>query len=158
VSQTPVPSVTPAPSSTPYPTPTPSPVMWRSCLTGNLSVGSPPTGYREVPYRGQGGGMCWEPVTDVGFVPSLDSLMFTYQRNSAAYPAPYNFTAQNPSYSLSYEVKLITNTELFTITPSIFMIPPRESKPFTVAINKPTINTFADGQTRFELSVEVRQI
>lgn len=151
-------SSTPAPSSTPAITPTPSPVFWKSCLDGKLTPGKPPTGYVSSTYSGESGGVCWTPTSQVGFSPGLDKLQFTYSRQSGLFPKPLNVTAQNPSNSLSYQVKFTTNNTYFTVNPPILKLSPGAQVPFTVSIKSDTINQLDDGNTAFALEVEITQV
>jgi len=154
------PASTPPPSNTPAisPTPTPSPVQWRNCLDEKLYTGYPPSDYRSVPYEGLSGGFCWEPVTEVGIAPPLNRIRFMHKRGSGNIPTPYKFTAQNPSYGLSYKVTLETNSEYFNITPSEFLINPRGNVEFVISVNEQTIEQFGDGVTIFNLDVTIEEI
>ena len=140
------------------PPPPPPPIVWRSCIDGSTSTGLPPTGYQQSQYLGAGGGECWEPAGTIGFTPSLNSIVFTHQRGSSLFPASYTFSAENPSYSLSYRVNIVTDPTLFVVTPASLLIPPRTSQTFTVGINPQQIDTFGDGQTAYALQVEIVQI
>ncbi len=151
------PAPTPTPSRTPPPSPTPSPAMWRSC-DGRLNMGTPTEGFVEVPYLGAGGGFCWEAQGTIGFVPSLTSLRFKYQRGSSTYPQPISVRATNPSYAISYRVKLTTDNTLFEITPSEMTIPPREDKTISIKAKSEAIATFGDGLTRFNLQVDIQPL
>lgn len=140
------------------PPPPPPPIIWRSCVDGSTNTGLPPAGYQQSQYLGAGGGECWEPAGTIGFTPSLNSIVFTHQRGTSLFPAPYTFSAENPSYSLSYRVNILTDPTLFVVTPASFLIPPRTSQTFTVGINPQQIDTFGDGQTAYALQVEIVQI
>jgi hypothetical protein len=154
----PPPADEPFPPSGPGPTPTPTVRQWRNCIDDKLETWPPPNGYREVPYSGASGGTCWEPITEVGFDPSISNLTFVYQRGTDAFPAPYYFKAQNPSTAISYRVKFSTNNTYFTITPAEFNIGPRESVNVSVSLNEPTIPDFGDGVTDFTLRLDITQI
>jgi hypothetical protein len=142
------------PPPTPTPTPTPEPT-WRLCSDGSLRTGFAPAGYRQVPYEGLGGGQCWEPQSDVGFIPALSSLTFDYQRGSSQYPVNYQFEVENPSYGLSYVLTFETNFRYFDISPRSIRLAPRDKKPFTISVNRENINEFADGQTEFTFNVNI---
>lgn len=135
------------------------PPQWRDCQTGNLVFNppTPPSTYREVAYIGAGGGTCYEPTGEIGFVPALNTINFVYQRESTAYPTPVSITAQNPSYGLAYRVRLTTNPTLFDITPAEFTLNPRESVVFSIKARAEAISTFGDGKTTFDLNVETTQ-
>jgi hypothetical protein len=138
--------------------PSPEIRQWRNCIDDKLELWPPPNGYREVSYGGASGGTCWEPVTEVGFDPSLSNLTFTYQRGTDVFPAPYYFKAQNPSTAISYRVAFSTNNTYFSITPAEFNIGPRETVNISVALNEPTIPQFGDGVTDFTLRLDITQI
>jgi len=161
------PTPSPSPTETQItPTPSPSPTetqitptqRWRSCIDGVLYSGGPPSEYILTNYTGAGGGQCWEPLTTVGFSPSLENIQFDYQRGSGNFPPAIQVLAQNPSYGTSYEVSLNTNQTYFTITPSKFVLPPRESTQVTIAINRSAINEIMDGQTTFGLNVSIEVV
>ena len=133
--------------------------FWRSCIDANAYPGTPPSGYREVPFTGVGGGTCWEPSTTIAFNPDFNALQFTYQRNSSNFPGPINMKAENSSYGLSFKVQFKTNFSLFKVEPQVLFIPPRESKDFTVRIENSVINeSFNDGTTAYDLEIEITQI
>jgi len=145
----------------PQPSPSPSAqitIQWRSCIDGILRDGTAPFGYREVEYTGAGGGMCWEPITDVTFQPNLaTALLFKYQRGSSEYPQPVTVTATNPAYGTSYKVTLKTNPDVI-ITPSAFTLDPRGSKQFVVNVTPQLLEKLGDGESTLRLDVEVSQV
>lgn len=150
------PSITPSISDTPIPTPTPSPVYWRSCIDGNQREGIAPSDYIEQKYPK--GGTCWEPKSQVGFEPMLsEALQFYYARGSSFYPETKTVIATNPSYVVSYEVKLLTNNEI-NITPNVFILGPRANKSFTVKITPSLLEKLGDGISDMSLNIEVRQV
>jgi hypothetical protein len=138
--------------------PPPEPVQWRSCIDGKLYTGEVPSGYRSAPYEGTGGGICWEPTANVGVHPPLGNLEFIYRRGSGKFPESYKFTADNPSFAISYNVKILTNDRLFNIQPPEFQIRPRSKQDFTISINEITIDEFGDGRTSFDLRLEITEI
>jgi hypothetical protein len=111
-----------------------------------------------VQYLGNGGGYCWEPSEELGFTPNLNSISFNYKRSSGRYPDPIVIRVQNPSYSKSYEVDIKIDEMLFTTTPSFLLIPPRETKVFSVALNRNRIEQFIDGQTNVPFDVNVTEV
>jgi hypothetical protein len=154
------PAPTPPPSNTPAisPTPTPSPVQWRNCVDGQLYTGYPPSDYRAGPFEGVSGGICWEPVSEIGITPSLEKIRFIHKRGSGETPASNRFVAQNPSYILSYKVTLETNADYFVVTPAEFLVNPRQSVEFQISINDTRMEEFGDGVTVFNLDVTIEEI
>jgi hypothetical protein len=153
----------------PPPTPTPTPVInpevpvvtpsvtWRDCVSEELFPGTP-TNRREVTYTGPGGGTCWEPLTTVTFNPSLnEELVFRYQQGSTQFPMAQVINATNASTVLSYELQIITNTDI-TVTPNLFIIPPRGSTPFTVQVTADLLNKLATGTSKLQMSVNIREL
>jgi len=165
-----------APPPTPTPTsvigilPTPTPIIdipevsvvtpsptWRDCVSEELFTGTP-TNRREVTYTGPGGGTCWEPLTTVTFNPSLnEELLFQYQQESTEYPMAQVINATNASTTISYELQIITNTDI-TVTPNLFIIPARGSVPFMVQITPDLLNKLATGTSKLQISVNIREL
>jgi hypothetical protein len=149
------------PQPPPPPPPTqlpPPPPQWRLCSDGQLKNGNPPSDYRGVQYTGLGGGICWEPAADVGFIPELGNLQYTYRRGSSQFPDSYQYQVENKSFGLSYQLTFETNFTYFDIQPRQISLAPRDKKPFTVSIKRDTIGEFADGQTNFSLNVTVTEV
>ena len=154
---------TPTPVPSPVPTPIPPPVIvpvpprWRDCVSEELIVGTP-TNRREVNYGGPGGGTCWEPLTTVTFLPSLDTqLLFQYQQGSTQYPTAQVVSATNASTALSYEIKITTNLDI-AITPNIFTISPRSMVTFTIQPTPTLLNELAAGTSVLQMSVNIREL
>ena len=149
---TPTPSITPPVSRTPAPSPTP--ITWRDCISGVVNIGRAPSGYREVNYPT--GGTCWEPVSEVGFTPSLsDALLFIHERGGPL-PTSKKITATNPSYGKAYRVSLATD-EHITITPNSFIVPPRQSVDFVVSITYDLVNKLGDGSSVLRMDVTISE-
>lgn len=134
------------------------PDTWLSCMDTRVREGNPPEDYRLVPDVRPGGTSCWEPITEVGFTPSLRNLSFRYRRGSAIFPDGVSFTAQNPSYGLSYRVRLETNEQLFKITPREFVIGPRDNQTINISVNRNNINDFGDGVSNFDLILNIEEV
>lgn len=134
------------------------PESWLSCMDSQVRRGNAPDDYRLVPDVRPGGTTCWEPISEVGFTPSLRDLSFRYRRGSALYPNAVTFTAQNPSYGISYRVRLETNQRLFNVTPNAFIIGPRENQTINIGINKNNIEQFGDGITNFDLILNIEEV
>jgi hypothetical protein len=133
-------------------------ITWRDCISGILKEGNAPAGYREEPYSGAGGGTCWEPITVVGFSPSLsEALLFTYQRGSSNLPQPKTITATNPSYGTSYRVTITTNPDII-VTPSSFTIQPRSDQSFIVNVTPVLLGKLGDGTSTIQMSVDIQEI
>jgi hypothetical protein len=166
ITPTPTPSVTPDSFITPTPTPTssrpaisPTPrVPWRLCGNGELQDGNPPSNYRNVQYTGPGGGTCWEPITNIGFIPELGNLQYTYRRGSSAFPDSYQYEVENKSYGVSYNIAFETNFTYFDVQPRQISLAPRDKKSFAVTIRRDKIGEFADGQTDFTFNVNVTEV
>jgi hypothetical protein len=163
VGPTPPPTVpvTPPPVAITPPPVTPPPVAiptWRSCIDGKLYEGTPPSGYRLSSYRGAGGGVCWEPSTDVGFNPSPDGANFTYQRGSSSFPTPFEFEVENPSFGLSYKITFQTNTDYFTVTPREITIDPQSKRKINIEPRRDRLENLGDGLTNFNLRVDIEEI
>jgi hypothetical protein len=153
------PTPTPAPTlALIQPTPTPTPELWRSCIDGKLYAKPIPGGYRSAEYDGSGGGVCWEPITQVGIHPNINDTIFTYRRASGEFPAAKKFTLDNPSYGVSYSIKVLTNTTLFRVEPEEFQLTPRAKQDFTISVREDTIESFGDGATIFDLQLEILEI
>lgn len=154
---TPTPTITIPATPTPTPPPTPR-IVWRDCITGDLKEGLAPAGYREVAYQGAGGGTCWEPTTVVGFSPPLDAaLYFVHQRGTGNYPQPKTITAANPSYGVSYDVKIVTNASII-VEPRAFILEPRKSIDFVVNVTPELIAQLGDGKSTISMTVEVKEL
>jgi hypothetical protein len=151
------PTPTPEPTATPTPTPTPIP-QWRSCVDGKLYPEPIPDDYRVATYEGVGGGECWEPRTEVGIHPNINDTIFTYRRSSGELPSAKKFTLDNPSYAVYYNVRILTNEELFRIEPNEFQLAPRAQQDFTMSVREETIESFGDGGTVFDLQLEISEI
>jgi hypothetical protein len=103
--------------------------------------------------------VCWEPVSDLGFVPSLNNITFDYQRGSSIFPPKKEFSITNPSYSVTYNVRLVVDDSLFVVEPTpTLVVPPRQTIKFRVGLNQTNISRFGDGQTRFEMRVETTEV
>jgi hypothetical protein len=148
----------PIPPPEPPPPPPPPPVTWRSCIDGSINEGSPPRGYKISSYRGAGGGVCWEPSTEVGFNPSPERANFTYQRGSSSFPQPFEFFAENSSFGTSYKVTFNTNTDFFVVTPREFNIEPQSKQKINIEIKRDRIEQLGDGLTNFNLEVDIVEI
>lgn len=146
----------PPPSPSPTPPPASAPVEeWRLCSTGELQTGPRPADFREVAYLGAGGGTCWEPRTDIGFSPSLENLVFNYQRGSSQYPSQYQVDVINSSFSLSYNLQFETDYRYFDIQPRQLSLGPQQTRTITISVVQSTLNNLGDGQTQFGLNVIV---
>jgi len=147
------------PAPPPPPTPTPPPpapsVTWRNCIDGSINEGSPPVGYRIASYRGAGGGVCWEPTTEIGFNPSPNSANFVYQRSSGQFPTPFEFYVENPSFGASYKVTFNTNTDFFVVTPREINIDPQSRVKVNIELKRTKIDELGDGLTNFDLQVDI---
>ena len=154
------PAPSPTPSSTPAPTPTPSPGTWRSCIDGSLTVGNPPAGYRQGIYLGNDlGTVCYEPITTLGINPPLNNLVFDYQRGSSIIPPKKEIFIENPSYTASYNIKVIADQTLFVVEPApMFVLAPRQKLSFRIGLNQNNISTFGDGQTVFDMKLETTEL
>jgi hypothetical protein len=131
---------------------------WRSCVDGVERTGSPPPGYVATQYTGVGGGVCYYPPTQVGFIPSLETaLEFTYTRNSFNFPSARQITAENPSLVKSYRVTFRTD-ENIVVTPSTFVLSPNGTQVFTVDVTKTFYDRLNDGTYDFDLRVEVTEL
>lgn len=140
--------------SPPQPTPT---TTWKSC-DGEIHDGNPPAGYVSATYTGAGNGICWEPVSIVGFEPDLNTaLLFQYQRDSGKLPDPVTITARNPSQAINYRLTLATNDEI-EVTPKIFDVPAKGTHKFTVKVTKPLLDKLADGTSDIALNIDIQQI
>jgi hypothetical protein len=148
----------------PSPTPTPTvtegpPPTWRNCTNGQVYDGTPPVDYRSAIYQGPGGGVCWTPTTQVGFVPNLQTAVeFTYRRNSGVFPPPVSVTAQNPSPVISYRVTINTDTNIQILPTNSFNLGPNENYNCTIGVNSSFYEQLGDGQTDFRLDVEVVEL
>jgi hypothetical protein len=132
----------------------PAAPTWRSCADGILYEGVPPSDYVEDAFEGEGGGVCWRPTSEVGFIPSLNNIQFFYQRATPNFPEPLSFVAENTSNKFSYEVQFKTNNTFFVVSPSVLNLPPKTQQRFTISIENNTINQLDDGRTGFALQVE----
>jgi len=138
------------------PTPPAPEITWRSC-DGETHDGNPPAGYVSATYLGAGNGICWEPVSIVGFEPDLNTaLLFEYQRDSDRLPPPVVVTARNPSQAITYRLTLRTNEEI-EITPSTFTVGPQSTQKFTVVVTKPLLDKLADGNSDIGLNIDIQQ-
>jgi hypothetical protein len=90
--------------------------------------------------------------------PTPNNIIFTYRRGSGKLPDAYKFTAQNPSSAVSYNVKVLTNNDLFAVQPSEFQLSPRQNQDFTISVKDGAIETFGDGTTLFDLQLEILEI
>jgi hypothetical protein len=153
--------VTPPPVAATPPPVTPPPVApqtWRSCIDGELYEGSPPQGYKISTYRGAGGGVCWEPSTEVGFNPSPDKANFIYQRGSSNFPNPFEFEVENPSFGVSYKINFETNSDYFNVTPREIRLEPQSKKQINVEVRRDRLENLGDGLTNFNLRVDIEEI
>lgn len=143
---------------TPSPSPTPPPqITWRSC-DGETHQGNPPAGYVSATYTGAGNGICWEPVSIVGFEPDLNTaLLFEYQRDSGRLPEPVTITARNPSQAINYRLTLSTNDEI-EIVPNVFELPAGQTNKFMVKVTKSLLDKLADGTSDIGLNINIQQI
>jgi hypothetical protein len=157
----PVPSSTPinTPTATPTLTPSATPIpTWRSCIDGKLYPEPIPPGYRSAVYVGVGGGICWEPTSEVAIHPNVDDVIFTYMRASGEYPVAQKFTLDNPAYAVYYTVRVLTNSELFDARPAEFQLAPRSTQDFFISIREDVIERFGDGTSLFNLQLEILEI
>jgi hypothetical protein len=153
--------VTPPPVAPTPPPVTPPPVApqtWRSCIDGELYEGSPPQGYKISTYRRAGGGVCWEPSTEVGFNPSPDKANFIYQRGSSNFPNPFEFEVENPSFGVSYKINFETNSDYFNVTPREIRLEPQSKKQINVEVRRDRLENLGDGLTNFNLRVDIEEI
>jgi len=155
-----LPPIKDEPPKTPPPLPPPPTprITWKECISGDLKDGLAPTTYREVAYTGPGGGTCWEPSTVIGFSPSLqEALYFTHQRGSGNYPQPKTITATNPSYGVSYSIKINTNASII-VQPSAFTLEPRSSVDFIVNVTPELVAQLGDGKSTLSMTVEIKEL
>lgn len=139
------------------PPPTPPDTTWRSC-DGESHSGTPPTGWISATYQGEGNGICWEPISDVGFIPDLNTaLLFRYQRDSGNLPEPITIKAFNKQLAVAYRLTLTTNSEI-EIIPSTFTIPAQGFQTFTVKVTKPLLDKLADGTSNIGLNIDIQQV
>lgn len=132
-------------------------VTWRSC-DGEIHQGNPPAGYVSATYTGAGNGICWEPVSIVGFEPDLaTALLFRYRRGSSTLPDSVTVTARNPALAVQYRLKLETNPDI-EITPSTFDLAPQGTKQFTVKVTKALLDKLADGTSDISLNIDITRI
>jgi hypothetical protein len=153
--------VTPPPvAATPSPvTPPPiAPQTWRNCVDGKLYEGTPPQGYKISTYSGAGGGVCWEPSTEIGFNPSPDKANFIYQRGSSNFPNPFEFEVENPSFATSYKINFETNGDYFTVNPREIRLEPRSKRKINVEVRRDRLENLGDGLTNFNLRVDIEEI
>lgn len=142
---------------TPCTYPPPPPPQWRSCITGEMEDGTPPSSYISALYSGAGNGICWEPAGEVGFEPSLqEALTFTYQRGSSELPQPKAIKVVNPSYAITYSITMETNSNII-IEPKTFRLAPRESKQFTVNVTPELLAQLGDGTSTLDLNITIEQ-
>lgn len=134
----------------------PPPPQWRNCLTGQLTDGTPPTGWLEKPFSG--GGVCYEaPDGTITFLPTLpQALRFIYTRGGTL-PSPVRIVANNPSATYGYSVKLTTNSN-FTFTPAQFTVPPSGQVTFTAVPTPTLLNQLADGTSELPLTVDITRL
>jgi hypothetical protein len=132
---------------------------WRSCIDGNLRDGTPPSDQVQRTYNGAGGGVCWEPVTTVGFEPNLAAAFnFTYKRGTSQYPSAVRVRASNPSYAVTYRVKLETNNKIKLNDGNgilSFTLPPRGTYDFTLNVSAELYEQLGDGSSTLSLNVEI---
>lgn len=149
----------------PTPTPTPTPT-WRDCVTGNINEGIPPASFIQLLYRGAGGGTCWEPVSVVGFEPSLqEALTFLYRRGTPEYPGAKAIKVTNPSFAKYYKITLKTNDLIgFAVGTTEskgtinFELAPREQKIFSINITPELLNILGDGGSTMSMTVELEEL
>lgn len=171
---TPTPTPTPRPTATPTPTPppnrpsptpTPTPAPWRNCITRQLTNTVIPSDYRQVPY--DGGGVCWEPKSEVAFTPSLMSgLVYRYQRGSGIVPPAQIITVSNTSYGLTYRVTLQTNTNIFLSVDNeslktgelAFNILPRSERKLAIILTPDLLAQLQDGTSTLFMNVSYESI
>jgi hypothetical protein len=131
---------------------------WRNCINGNLIDGSPPAEYVSRRFRGPGGGLCFEPASFIGFRPSLENIIFRYQRASSQFPASFVFDVDNPSFAVSYRITFEINNRFFEVSPRQFTIAPDSSRRINISANRQNINEFQDGITPIDFKVRVEEI
>lgn len=153
------PVVPPTPPPTAAPTPAPvEPPKWRSCIDGLMKDGYPPSSYIAATYQGAGGGICWEPAGQVGFEPDLATVLtYFYQRGSSEYPQPKTITAVNPSYALSYQITMETNSKV-TVTPKVFTLQPRGSRQVVINVTPELLADLGDGVSTLDLNIEIKKV
>lgn len=141
------------------------PVFWRNCVTGQLVEGNPPTTYIQSNFPQ--GGTCWEPQTDLGFIPSLsEALRYTYQRGSTKLPEPKSIKITNPSATIAYTVKIATNQNITLSTDKnqsgkgsiSFTIEPRSEIRLTMTVTQELLQQLQDGMSTLSVNVEYDRV
>lgn len=141
------------------------PTFWRNCITGELIEGTPPSDFIQSAY--DKGGSCWEPITDLGFTPSLSqALRYTYQRGSSKFPETKTITVSNTSYGQAYTVKITTNENITLSTNKAqsgkgaisFIIEPRSEVKLFVAITAELLQQLQDGLSTLSMAVEYDRV
>jgi hypothetical protein len=144
-----------------------TPVFWKNCVSEELIEGTPPSNFQSTEFLGAGGGICWEPVVDLGFEPSLtEALRYTYQRGSSNIPSGKDIKVTNSSYGSAYKVTITTNPTVGLAKRNSagskgtlsFTIAPRSSEIFTVTITQELLQTLQDGLSSLSMAVEYQQV
>jgi hypothetical protein len=129
--------------------------MWRNCEDGQIFNTTPPDNWIDVPYTGQGGGTCYEPVK-LEF--SETKLEFQKTNFSNIPFATKTVTVRNTSTTASYRVNLATDDRLFTLSTTQLTILPGTTQNFTVEIPITKEQNFAIGKTVVRLQVSVTKL
>jgi hypothetical protein len=139
---------------------------WRNCITGQFVDGTPPSNFVQVTFTGAGGGTCWEPQGDIGFLPSLtEALRFTYQRGSSTLPASRIVEVSNTSNSQSQRITMTTNAGVrFTVGNTTgagtvsFIVPPKASVRLSVSVTVELLQELQDGNSVLALDVQYQPV
>lgn len=129
---------------------------WRRCSDGNIFDGTPPSGFIEVLYGPND--TCWEPSAIITFQPDLsEALVFAHQRGSGTYPESKQFTVNNASDVITFQVNLYTNSGV-NLSPSAFTLAPKSSRTVTVTLTPTFIEQLGDGVSTIDMIIELKQI
>jgi hypothetical protein len=129
--------------------------MWRNCEDGQILNTTPPDRWIDVPYTGQDGGTCYEPVK-LEF--SETKLEFQKTNFSSQPFAVKTVTIRNTSTTASYRVSLATDNRLFKVSKTQLTMSPSATENFTVEIPIANEQNFAIGKTVVKLQVNVTKI
>jgi hypothetical protein len=141
------------------------PTFWRNCITGDLVEGTAPVNYTQVNY--EKGGTCWEPVTELGFIPSLnETLRYTYQRGSSQLPESKTISVTNSSYGTLFTVKITTNPDIMLSVDNkpankgtvVFNVGPRSQTKVNIIIGQVLLQQLQDGLSTLSMTVEYERV